>query len=171
MNLSKSAGVVLVASLVVLLMCVGIHAQNQASGPHSMEAPIIDMPGDPPFSSSLPPERVSRLPEPAPPCRTSRTDTRAVAYRDRAAQCQRVGPRLRKSQPRSQPQVFDWIVQQVAGSRGAGGGARVGCAVEWTQWEYLGETRRTHATSSRPPSTSSSTKSRGGPGRAGNRHH
>jgi 4-carboxymuconolactone decarboxylase len=138
MNLSKSAGVVLLAGLAVLLMCVGIHAQNQASEPHSMEAPIINLPGDPPLSSSLPkdvyPDSRNRLPLPNVPYRyTARLPTGI-----------------------EQPNVSEWDPDFIKASRGASLKYSIGLSdrllevavlaaareldvqYEWTQWEYFG---------------------------------
>ena len=138
MSLPKSAGVVLLAGLAVLLLCVGIHAQNQASGPHSMEAPIIDLPGDPPLSSSLPPDVYpdsrNRLPLPNVPYRyTARLPTGI-----------------------EQPNVSEWDPDFIKAGRGASLKYSIGLSdrllevavlaaareldvqYEWTQWEYFG---------------------------------
>jgi 4-carboxymuconolactone decarboxylase len=138
MDLLKSAGVVLLAVVVALLVCVGIHAQNQASGPHSMEAPIIDLPGDPPLSSSLPPDVYpdsrNRLPLPNVPYRyTARLPTGI-----------------------EQPNVSGWDPDFAKASRGASLKYSIGLPdpllevavlaaaremdvqYEWTQWEYFG---------------------------------
>ena len=138
MDLSKSVGVVLLAGVTALLTCVGIHAQNQASGPHSMEAPIIDLPGDPPLSSSLPPDVY--------PDSRNRLPLANVPYRYTA----------RLPTGIEQPNVSDWDPDFVKASRGASLKYSIGLPdpllevavlaaaremdvqYEWTQWEYFG---------------------------------
>ena len=138
MNLSKSAGVVLLAGLAAVLLCVGIQAQNQATGPHSMEAPIIDRPGDPPLSPSLPPDVY--------PDSRNRLPLANVPYHYTA----------RLTTGIEQPNVSDWDPDFVKASRGASLKYSIGLPdpllevavlaaaremdvqYEWTQWEYFG---------------------------------
>jgi 4-carboxymuconolactone decarboxylase len=137
MNAWKSAGVVLLAGVVVLLVG-SVHAQNQASGAHSMEAPVVDLPGDPPILPSLPkdvyPDSRNRLPLPN------------VEYRYTA--------RLRTGI--EQPNVSDWDPDFITASRGASlkysielpdrllevavlaAARELDVQYEWTQWEYFG---------------------------------
>ena len=76
MNLSKSAGVVLVASLVVLLMCVGIHAQNPGEWAALDGGPDNRHAGRPAAFVVASPRTFIPTPGTGSPCRTSRTDTR-----------------------------------------------------------------------------------------------
>lgn len=138
MNSPKSVAALLLACVATLLVCAAIRAQNQASGPHSMEAPVIDLPGDPPLSPSLPkdvyPDSRNRLPLPN------------VAYRYTA----------RLPTGIEQPNVSGWDPDFVKASRGASLKYSIGVSdrllevavlaaareldvqYEWTQWEYFG---------------------------------
>jgi 4-carboxymuconolactone decarboxylase len=138
MNSPKSVAALLLTCVATLLVCAAIHAQNQASGPHSMEAPVIDLPGDPPLSPSLPkdvyPDSRNRLPLPN------------VEYRYTA----------RLPTGIEQPNVSEWDLDFVKARRGANLKYSIGVSdrllevavlaaareldvqYEWTQWEYFG---------------------------------